>query len=254
MHTSRYRKAWERALVTRPVLPLDPNSKVAIKRDVRSFDIDCAPLRLVRAFAETMADSDRRFGLVRVLRSAQSVGKPFRIGERFQGRFSVPQGLLQQLSGQGELGQRFAFACSRAGRRWAGSWLEETVRRLEDQFASDYGEITELETDTLPARVQYVYLKGSYIAGSSTFIVEGVQGGRCRLTQIWLYQEIHARYVKWIGTEVLRMHLAVVHSQVEQACERVGARILRSDIPEAYLSSAETSADVARGSSLPVLA
>jgi hypothetical protein len=38
----------------------------------------------------------------------------------------------------------------------------------------------------------------------------------------------------WVGTSVLRMHLQVVWSQIEQAARSVGAQILESDIPDAY--------------------
>ncbi len=221
--------SWERALAARAVLKLDAHSKVAIKRDVRQFEISCDARSFALAFADTMADPDRHFGLVQVVRSRSSIGKPFKLGERFQGRFSVARAFADQ-----PLGRRLSNAFEATRQRLEGGIFHQALTRVEDRFTSDYGEITELGIDTLPARVQYVYLEGSYIAGSSTFVAQALDAGRCLLEQIWLYQEIHPRYVKWVGTDVLRMHLAVVHSQVRQASERAGARILRSDIPEAY--------------------
>jgi hypothetical protein len=115
-----------------------------------------------------------------------------------------------------------------------GRVLSGAVRSVEDAFTSDYGELAELDVVSFPARVKYVYLEGSYIAGSLAFQVEEAGPDRCRVEQTWLYQEIRTPYVMWVGTSVLRMHLQVVWSQIEQAARSVGAQILESDIPDAY--------------------
>lgn len=215
---------WERRLDDRGVLAVDPRSPVAIKRDVHELEVDAPAQDFVEAFHAAMIDPARRFGLVRVVRKRARVGAPFRVGERFQGRFCVS-----------------AAAPARVAR-----WLEHPVAEaalwtIESELASDFGEITELRLSLDPHdvrpqyRLRYRYLEGSYIAGSSTFIVEPAGERRARVTQVFEYQEIASRYVLWMGTSVVKMHNQVVYSQVAQAASIAGARVVRSDIPQEYL-------------------
>jgi hypothetical protein len=80
----------------------------------------------------------------------------------------------------------------------------------------------------------YRYLEGSYIAGSSAYVVQPTPRGWTRVSQIFEYQEIRKRYVLWVGTSVIRMHSQVTYSQVRQAADVLGARIVSTDVPEEY--------------------
>jgi hypothetical protein len=214
---------WERRLDARRVLELDPSSPIAIKRDVHTFDVDAPPDAFVDAFHRVLMDPDRRFGLVRVMRKRARLGKPFEVGERFQGRFTT--------------GVRYPLLA-----RFAPAAAEAVLWPLESELTSDFGEITQLKLQISPQelepqyRLEYRYLEGSYIAGSSAYVVQPVPGGggRCRVSHVFEYQEIRMRYVLWLGTSVMRMHSQVVYSQVRQAADRLGARILVTDVPEAY--------------------
>lgn len=223
--------AWENELAERPLLELDENSAVAIKRDVRRFDVDGDGLRFAKAFARTMTDPERNFGLISVTRTHANQARSFSVGERFQGRFCLARAAVEQ-NWLGRVG-------GSGGAKWLVRWLERSalVRRIENDFTSDYGEIVRLELERLPAVLEYRYLKGSYIAGGSTFEVTSTGENQCRVTQTWLYQEIHPRYVKWVGTDVMRMHLAVVYDQIQQASEQLGCHIESSDVPMAYLAN-----------------
>jgi hypothetical protein len=174
-----------------------------------------------------MTDPDRNFGLIYVTRTRANQGRPFSVGERFQGRFSLSRAAIEQ--------NWFGRTGWTGGPRWLAR--NKLVRRIENVFTSDYGEIVELDLDRLPAVLEYRYLEGSYIAGSATFDVTSTGENQFRVTQTWLYQEIHARYVKWVGTDVLRMHLAVVYSQIQQTCEQLGCRITTCDVPQAYIAN-----------------
>ena len=222
--------AWEGDLVRRAVLPLDSSSPITIKRDVRSFVVSASAREFAAAFAGSMADPDRAFGLVRVMRPRAELGKPFAVGQRFQGRFSVRE-LIRQRSGNDEWVSRMAGWSQQNG---IARMVSGAVRSMEDAFTSDFGELTELDVTHFPARVKYVYLEGSYIAGSSAFEVTELGPERCRVDQTWLSQELRTPSVLWVGTSVLRMHLQVVWSQIEQAAESVGAAIVDSDVPPEY--------------------
>ncbi len=180
---------WEKELTERRVLPLRLDSPVTIKRDVRSFVVSASAAEFAEAFARSMADPNRAFGLVRVMRPRADVGRPFEVGQRFQGRFSVRQLLVQQAE-DGRLDADWLERMTNWSRSSSmGRLLQGALRSVEDAWTSDFGELVELDTNHFPARVKYVYLEGSYIAGSSAFEVEELGPGRCRVEQTWVYQE-----------------------------------------------------------------
>src|SRR5690349_74982 len=72
-------------LSARPPLPVDPSRSIAIKRDVHEFVVDADPARFAAAFREVMTDPQGMFGLIRVRRPADRLGRDFAAGERFQG-------------------------------------------------------------------------------------------------------------------------------------------------------------------------
>jgi hypothetical protein len=218
---------WERRLMQRRVLPLRPQAAIAIKRDTHSFEINAPAGDFARGFAAVMADPTRRFGLIQVERPSARRGRPFQVGDRFQGRFNLPRAVQQQ----------WGLALPRvvrARRLTEQPTLQHSIRRIEETWTSDFGQITELQLVQQPYRVQYVYLEGSCIAGSSTFEVVDTGPGRCRLTQVFEYQELHALYVLWLGLDVLKLHAAVVYSQAAQAAQSIGSQILNTSIPKEY--------------------
>lgn len=221
---------WEHRLQERAVLELAPGSTIAIKRDVRDFTVSVAARPYVDAFARAMADPERRFGGIQLMRPRHRIGRPFELGERFQGRYPLRAFLAEVLPLVGA-GAQPSRAAPEQGSRvgWAA-----VLCNLENTFVSDYGQIVELQADLLPARIRYVYLEGSAMAGSSTFTVRELDAGTCLVTQIWEYQELRRQHVAAFATYVLRLHLGVVYSQVEQAAELAGGRILTSNVPDEY--------------------
>jgi len=224
---------WEDLLDRRAVLPLNAAAPVAIKRDLHTFDVDVAAPQMAWAFHAAMIDASRRFGLVQVIRKRQNQGRPFTIGERFQGCFRIRHAVKDGIDANPLVARalkRIEGSISRLYRR-----MEEPIHYLEDGVTSDFGEIVELELGAT-CRLKYVYLEGSFVAGSSTFIVEPIGGTTSRVTQIFEYQEIRQPYVLWVGTSVLKMHLGVVFSQIEQAAELAGGRIIATTVPPVYWS------------------
>jgi hypothetical protein len=179
-----------------------------------------------------MIDPERRFGPIRVVRKRENIGKPFVVGERFQGLYSLktPLRLAEQ---RGVLGGMRKIANT----IMSSSEVTTLLRTIEDQFTSDYGVISEIDltgTDG-PRRVAYRYLEGSPMAGSSTFVVEERAPCVSVLTQAFEYQELNAASIFFFATAGLRIHYQVVFSQVAQAASLLGAKILETDIPSAYL-------------------
>ncbi len=228
---------WERAMSRRRVLPLRPSSPIAIKRDVHSFAVNAPASELAQAFARAMADPARSFGLVQVQRTRERSGQPFVVGDRFQGRFSTLQALLDALSPQPRL-RGLQQLARRAARTTP---LRVATRLVEDQLTSDYGEVVEIELNTPPYGLRYVYLEGSYIAGGSSISIEPVSERSCSVVQVFEYQELHLPYVIWLSTSVLPMHYAVVYSQIAQAAELAGARVTECDVPGEYLRGVKPS-------------
>jgi hypothetical protein len=232
------RARWETELEARTVLPLVPSGNITIKRDVHSFLITAEPDAFATAFGRVLADKERRFGLIRVDRMQRNEGTPFAKGERFQGRYELDRALAADLEGEwkrifGDLAE--------------DELIEEWLCVIENQHASDYGEVTELidaPPEGRPHMFRYEYLSGSPIAGSSTFSVEAVtdpevlakhcKSEPCalsRLTQIFEYQEQSQSFAFFFATGGLKLHNGVVSSQAEQAASLVpGAAIVETDI------------------------
>jgi hypothetical protein len=224
-------ESWEEHLDRRQVLPLDPASPIAIKRDLHTFDVDVPAAKMAWAFHAAMIDTNRRFGLVQVFRKRKNLGRPFTVGERFQGCFRIRHAVKDSIDANPLVARAvkpIQASIARLYRR-----IEEPIHQIEDGVTSDFGEIVELELGAT-CRLKYAYLEGSIIAGSSTFIVEHAGSATSRVTQIFEYQEIRQPYVLWLGTSVLKMHLGVVFSQIEQAAELAGGRIIGTTVPSPY--------------------
>jgi hypothetical protein len=212
----------------RAVLKLDPRSAIAIKRDVRVIDVGAPAADFASAFAGALEAPNARFGLIEIIRLADRTGKPFEVGERFQGRFDIEDALLDELK--------------RGFLKTIGAILPKIFHALDldrvfdiaaDALTSDYGEITmiDLKRPGGGARLVYDYLEGTPIAGSSTFVVEPLTEGRSRCTQIVEYQEQSLETVLMFGSFGLKLHNQVVYQEVKTAADALGAPILSSDIP-----------------------
>jgi hypothetical protein len=228
-------QAWEEALDRRAVLPLNPASPIAIKRDLHTFDVNVSSETFASAFHAAMIDTSRRFGLVQVLRKRDRQGMPFALGERFQGCFRIRHAIRDSIDS--------SPAVARALRPVEGSLarlyerVAEPIRFIEDGWTSDFGQIVELELGRGSVFcLKYAYIEGSFIAGSSMFIVEPAGSERARISQVFEYQELRQAYVLWLGTAVLKMHLGVVFSQIEQAAALAGGRIIGTTVPTEYWS------------------
>ncbi|MBX3125693.1 MAG: hypothetical protein KF718_03215 [Polyangiaceae bacterium] len=231
------RSFWEQELLARRELPLRPAHEIAIKRDVHEIFVSADAASFANAFHEVMRDTDRRFGLIRVDRLTRNQGKPFSLGEKFQGRYQLEEAVKK------ELGPRL--------RRWFGELVDDDeVRdflcRIENEQTSDYGIISRLELSPPPGQpyvLEYRYLDGSPIAGSSTFIVSEASAAElqrlgvpkaAKLTQIFVYQEQSGSFAKFFTRGGLKMHDQVVMSQASQSAKLAGAEILTSTIPKEY--------------------
>lgn len=83
-------------------------------------------------------------------------------------------------------------------------------------------------------RLKYRYLAGTPIAGSSTFTIEPAGERRCRVTQVFEFQEVNGIALRTFERFGLKYHDQVVYMQVHQAAARAGARVASGTIPEAY--------------------
>ena len=220
--------AWEAQLERRVELRLNPSSTITIKRDVHNIEIDVEAGRFADAFHQVLRDPNRRFGLIRVDRERRNRDKPFHIGERFQGRYELDEAIRQNFRGW--------------GRTFFGNLVnipevKEWLCRIENEATSDYGVIARLEMSPPagePYVLEYHYLDGSPIAGSSTFIVAPLGPSRCRLTQVFEYQELTLTFATFFSAGGLKLHDQVVMSQATQAAALVGGHVLTSDIPPEY--------------------
>lgn len=222
--------AWSRKLRQRAVLQLNPHAAIGIKRDVHNFTVDASAAAFADAFHSAMRTPGKSFGLIEVRRLPENVGRPFQLGERFQGRYGI-EAALRRSTGSNLAGLV-------PGGAWLDGPLQKLLRQVEDGFLSDYGIITELELEPErpedARRLRYAYLEGSPIAGSSTFEVAPCGAERCRVSQVFEYQELRWDSVPLLSSVGLRLHNQVVASQIAQSAALIGARVLDSDIPSAY--------------------
>jgi hypothetical protein len=215
---------WEAVLAKKAVLTLDPTGSIAIKRDVHNQVVSLDAKPFADALNAVLMDPQRRFGLIEVDRTRAAVGKPYTVGERFQGRYSL-EGALEQALGNDiktlfdSLDRSPAFA--------------EAICEIENKQLSDYGVVTELvmtPPDAKEFRFSYRYLSGSPIAGSSTYVVTQLDPGKSRVTEIFEYQERSRAFADFFATSGLKLHLQVVESQITQAVIVGGGRVLETDI------------------------
>lgn len=226
--TDQQRSIWEQQLAQRQRLPLEPQRSMSIKRDVHTLRIAAEAGTFAQAFHQVMTDPERRFGLIRVERMQSNLGRPFQVGERFQGRYDLQDATKEQLPEQ----WRRLFGAL-VQHEFVQQWLCE----IENAHTSDYGMIDMVELHPLmgqPYILQYSYLAGSPIAGSSTFMVTPIDAQTCQLTQIFEYQEQSISFATFFAAGGLKLHNQVVYSQAMQAAQHIGARILDTDIPAAY--------------------
>jgi hypothetical protein len=231
---------WSAELRARQPLELDDNATLSIKRDVRDVVVDIDASHLADAFQRVLRDPARRFGLIRVDRLPENAGKPFALGEKFQGRYVIEAAGRAQLRGKAEdwFGD---FASSKP--------VQQFLCDVENRHTSDFGVLTELVTSPPPGEayvMQYVYLAGSPIAGSSTFTISDVTDPKllakysvaqaARITQVFEYQEREGDFANFFTRGGLRLHDQVVFSQAEQSASLAGAHILETNIPVAYQS------------------
>ena len=220
---------WEQELDARPVLELNAKGSITIKRDVHNVVIGASAASVADSFHRVMRDPSRRFGLIRVDRKRANAGQPFTFHERFQGRYELDEALQAQIKA-GWLKKLFADAIDSPD-------VQCSVRQIENQLTSQYARISRLELAPPEGGdfvLAYEYLKGSPIAGSSTFIVAPVGKDQSRLTQIFVYQEQTAAFVSFFGAGGLKLHNQVVLSQATQTAQLIGAKIIESDIPPEY--------------------
>jgi hypothetical protein len=229
---------WSAELRRRAPLTLDYRADISVKRDVRDVLVDVEASRFASAFAEVMTDPARRFGLIRIDRLPEHMGKPFEVGEKFQGRYGVEGAVSEKLRGKAK-----AWFGDLADSEPVQSWL----CAVENQHTSNFGQIRRIELAAEPGGesvLEYVYLDGTPIAGSSTFTVSAVTdpavlarhgvAHAARLQQAFEYQERDAGTTSFFSRGGLRLHNMVVFSQAEQSAAAAGGRVLESNIPLEY--------------------
>lgn len=234
---SNSEQGWAQRLARRPQLWLKPLGCIAIKRDMHSVDVDCDAAKLKTAFHAKMIDPCARFGLISVRRPCLRTGKDFQLGDRFQGRYSLKDSIVRTL-----LKTMFGGLEPLVDGVLSAMGIRQIMGLIEDNVISDYGEIVELSLTQAPYRLKYVYLVGSPIAGSSTFVIEDVEPGpadtwtgpRSRVTQIFEYQELNAPSLGSLSTWALKVHNEVVYQQVKQSALAIGHEVVGTDIPPAY--------------------
>jgi hypothetical protein len=206
-----------RRLGRRAPLALDARRPFAIKRCVHEIDVDADARALAAAFREVVTDPAASFGLLRLKRPADRVGRPFAAGDRFHGCLSL------RLAARGPLAALLAAPP-----------LAAALSFLEDRLLSDYAEIVEIAAEGAAQRLVYRYLEGTPIAGTSTLAIEPRAGGGARVTQVFEFQEVRALALGPLHRFALKRHDEITHRQVQAAAERIGARITRSTIARAY--------------------
>ncbi|HKA90091.1 MAG TPA: hypothetical protein VKE22_20665 [Haliangiales bacterium] len=210
-----------RRLRGRAPLPVDPQKPIAVKRDVHELVVDVEAARFAAAFRDVVTDPESTFGLIRVKRPAERMGRDFAVGERFQGCFSL------ELAA----GRRLPWLARLLAKRGP----QKLVTWIEDQMLSNYAEVVSIEARPGDVHVLvYRYLEGTPIAGSSEFVIEPAGPGRCRVRQIFEYQEVNALALGTFQSIGLKWHDGVVKMEIEKAAARAGGRVIEDTIPESY--------------------
>ncbi len=211
----------ERAIDARRPNPMRHGSWLPAKREVQRFVVGADASSFSAAFEAVLTEPGRHFGVVRVRRPRAAVGRPFAVGTRFQGGFSLA-----------------AVARAKLGTSRVDGWLEAPavvalLDRVEAAAFSNFAELTEIERSPAPGaphRFAYRYLEGTPIAGRSVYLVEDLASGGARVTHEFEYQEINGAAAVTFQLLGLREHMLAVESQVAAATERLGAsmRVERS--------------------------
>lgn len=222
-----------RSLAARAPLRVAPDRAIAIKRDVHEFVVECAADVFMAAMHEVLVDAEGTFGLIRVKRPAERLGEPFSVGERFQGCFSL------ELAARAWVGGRGPLAATLVERLLATAPATRVVTWLEDQLLSNYAEIERLELEPSEELggaylLRYRYLEGTPIAGTNTYVIDPLGPKRCRVRQIFEYQEVNAVAMTTFQRFGLKFHDQVIASQVAQAAARCGGATFRGTVPDAY--------------------
>src|SRR5262249_3671522 len=190
---------------------VDPQKPIAVKRDVHELVVDVEAARFAAAFRDVVTDPESTFGLIRVKRPAERMGRDFAVGERFQGCFSL------ELAA----GRRLPWLARLLAKRGP----QKLVTWIEDQMLSNYAEVVSIEARPGDVHVLvYRYLEGTPIAGSSEFVIEPAGPGRCRVRQIFEYQEGNAFALGTVQSIRLKWHAGVVKMDIEKAASRPGGR------------------------------
>jgi hypothetical protein len=226
---------WEQRLDQRRILELNATSPIAIKRDTHTFEVNAPAEKLSVAFHAAMVDPTRRFGVIQVFRKKARLGQPFEVGERFQGCARIRHAIGDALEAS-PLVSSMVRPLESSVKQLLGP-NDHALLMVEDGMMSDFGEIVELRVGGRLSCLKYVYLSGSMMAGSSTFIVESTGDMVSRITQIFEFQELRSAYVLWFGTSLLKVHNGVVFSQVQQAAEIAGGQIVSTTMPAQYRTS-----------------
>jgi len=223
--------AAERKLMQRVLLPVDSRKNIAIKREVQEYRVEADAGRFADAFRKALTDPEGTFGLIRIKRPADRMGKSFEPGERFQGCFSLEEAIRRRFSIPGRqwlMRRLFAFLPIRRVIAW-----------IEDTMLSDYAVVDQLTLAPDTARgeihtLRYCYLKGTPIAGSTTYLIEPRGGERCLVRQILEYQEINGLALSAFQRFGLKLHDQVVHRQIQKAAALAGVQPPVGTIPAAY--------------------
>ncbi|MGH7491483.1 MAG: hypothetical protein ACREOO_03720 [bacterium] len=228
-------RRWEKKLHDREILPLRPKISIGIKRDVHELLVEATANRLANAFHQVMMDPNTMFGYIKVIRAPANVGTPFKVGERFQGRYDLAKAILDNLSSS-----PLKFLIGPIRFLLTHPPVQNVIDWIDDRFLSDYGEIQEIKLGP-PQRgeqeiyqLRYAYVTGSPIAGSSTFTIVPTDGHNSRLTQIFLYQEVSSFYIKILSKDGIRFHNQVVYMQTKKSADAINARITFTTIPKEY--------------------
>ena len=216
---------------TRAPLASNPNTPITIKRDVHNFEVTGSAEDFAAAFQKVMEDPTRRFGLIKVIRVPRKDGKPlgpFAACGRLQGQYQIDLALVQNLP---------AWEQRLFGDLTSNVDIKKLLQDLENKNTSDYGEIVTLALTPNADHhyiMQYRYLAGSPISGSSTFEVLQIADGKIRVTQTFEYQEQSLAFATFFSAGGLKLHDQVVYSQVSQTLALTGGTIVSTDIPKAY--------------------
>jgi hypothetical protein len=222
---------WVEELYFKDPLALDPEAAISIKRDVHDVIVEADVTAFIEAFHEVMRTPGKMFGLIEILRPDERLGQPFVEGDRFQGRYSIEHALGWEDGDDDD----------------DGLWerlVEKVFHWVENANLSDFGLVTEMQLDPAAApdgwaRFKYVYLDGTPIAGSTTFMMRAEGPGRCHFRTVFEYQEQSIATVVLFGASGLKAHTQVLIAEVDDTLAKCGGTLVSMTMPAAYRYRAE---------------